>query len=445
MRMTTGRFRLLAALLFTATCQASADDLMTTYQLAIEQDPEYLAAVNIYEAEQAALGKARAGLLPFLGADAGTKRRKQESRSVDDVPGFDGEAEYDVDDWAVNFSQTLFDVPAWQLYKQAQNNTERAAFNFRAAQQDLIYRVASVYGNVLVAQENLRVSQAEQDALREQYDLDRERLNVGLGTVTDLYATESRYQLAESNVIEADFALRDAIQALKELTGEVPGELRVIAADKPPLTPPAPDSVDHWVEKSLLNNLEFLAAMSSVEIARREVSRLKGQHLPTLDVVASRANTDSDGSISGAARETDVTDIGLRLDIPLIQGWGVVAGTREARARYQAELQQQEGTRRRVDRTARTAYQAVKSGISRLMALAAAVKSGESTLEARREGYKAGVNTNFEVLEAVRDLYGYQRDYINAKYQFILSDLRLRQVAGELQVADLERVNSWLE
>ena len=44
-----------------------------------------------------------------------------------------------------------------------------------------------------------------------------------------------------------------------------------------------------------------------------------------------------------------------------------------------------------------------------MQALAAAVKSGESTLEARREGYKAGVNTNFEVLEAVRDLYGFQR------------------------------------
>jgi outer membrane protein len=432
-------------LLSAIACRATADDLMTTYQLAIEQDPEYLAAVSTYEAEQATLGKARAGLLPFLGADAGTRRRNQESRSTDDIPGFDGEAEYNVDDWSVNFNQTLFDVPAWQLYKQAESNVERAAFNFRAAQQNLIFRVVSVYGDVLVAQENLRVSEAEKEALGEQYDLDRERLNVGLGTVTDLYATESRFRLAESNVIEADFALRDAIEALKELTGQIPGDLLVIANDKPPLLPPDPDSVDHWVEKSLLNNLDFLAAMSSVEIARREVSRLKGQHLPTLDVVASRANSDADGSLTGAARETDVTDIGLRLDIPLVQGWGVVAGTREARARYQAELQQQEGTRRRVDRTARAAYQAVKSGVSRLEALAAAVKSGESTLEARREGYKAGVNTNFEVLEAVRDLYGFQRDYINAKYQFILSDLRLRQIAGELQVADLERVNSWLK
>ena len=75
----------------------------------------------------------------------------------------------------------------------------------------------------------------------------------------------------------------------------------------------------------------------------------------------------------------------------------------------------------------------------------AAVKAGESTVEAKREGFKAGVNTNVEVLDAVRDLYGSERDYISAKYQFILSNLELKRVSGQLEVADLERVNGWLE
>ncbi|HDZ79000.1 MAG TPA: hypothetical protein ENH39_06815, partial [Gammaproteobacteria bacterium] len=47
---------------------AAADDMMTTYQLAVEQDPVYQAAVNTYKAEQATLGIARAALLPFLEA-----------------------------------------------------------------------------------------------------------------------------------------------------------------------------------------------------------------------------------------------------------------------------------------------------------------------------------------------------------------------------------------
>ncbi|MFW2439372.1 MAG: TolC family outer membrane protein [Arenicellales bacterium] len=423
---------------------AAADDMMTTYQLAVAQDPVYQAAVNTYKAEQAALGIARSALLPFLGANAGTLKRSLKVTSSDNIPGFDGEADYNADDWEVNFNQTLFDVPAWQGYKKAKFSVERAGYDFRSAQQNLIFRVAKIYGDALVAKENLRVSEAEKQALEEQLQLDTERLNVGLGTVTNLYATESRYQLAVTNVVEADFALRDALQALRELTGQMPGDLRQIASDKPPLDPPEPNSVDFWLQTSLQNNLEYLSASSAVEVADREISRLKGQHIPTLGVVAAHSYSDADGSLTGAGRTQEGSNVGLRLVIPLVQGWGVVAGTDVARSQYQVSLQQQEAVRRNVDRTSRSSFQAITSGISRLKALQSAVKAGKSTVEAKREGFKAGVNTNVEVLDAVRDLYGSERNYITAKYQFILSTLQLKQVAGKLEVADLERVNSWL-
>ena len=431
--------------LMLASLNAWSDDIMSTYQLAAEQDPEYRAAINIYDAEYARLGVGRAGLLPFLGAGVGTKRRNQKSSSADNIPGLDGDADFNVDDWGLQFSQALFDAPAWQTYQQAKINVEKAAFDLRSATQELMFRVASIYGRALVAQENLRVSEAEKTALAEQLELDKERLNVGLGTVTNLYATESRYSLAESNVIEADFSLRDALVALKELTGQEPGELKVIAKDKPPLDPPSPDDLDFWVDNSLKNNLDYLAAQRSVEIADKEVARVKAGHLPTLDLVASHSDTESDGSLSGSGRRSEFTDVGLQLDIPLIQGWGVIAGTKEARALYQAALQAEEGVRRNVDRTSRSAFQALKSGISRLQALEKAVKAGKSTVEAKQEGFQAGVNTNVEVLDAVRDLYGSERDYINAKYQFMLSTLQLRRVAGSLDVQDLEVINSWLQ
>ena len=437
--------RLLLPLLMLVSLTARSEDMMTTYKLAAEQDPTYRAAINIYEAENARLGVARSGILPFLGADAGSTRRSQKNSSNDGIPGLDGEANFNIESWSVQFRQALFDVPAWEVYQQAKVNVEKASLDLTSAQQELIYRVANVYGLALVAEENLRVSEAEKTALAEQLELDKERLNVGLGTVTNLYATESRYNLAISNVIEADFSLRDALVALKELTGQEPGELKVIAGDKPPLDPPAPDSVDFWVDTALKNNLDYLASQRSVEIADREVSRIKAGHLPVLGLVARHSNIDADGSLSGSGRLSENTDVALQLDIPLIQGWGVVAGTKEARALYQAVLQEQEGVRRSVDRTSRSAYQAIKSGISRLQALKSAVKAGTSTVEAKREGFKAGVNTNVEVLDAVRDLYFSERDYINAKYQFILSTLQLKRVAGSLKVTDLEIVNSWLE
>ncbi len=127
--------RLLLPLLMLVSLNAWPDDIMSTYQLATEQDPKYRAAINIYDAENARLGVGRAGLLPFLGADAGTNRRSLKNSSNDDIPGVDGEADFNVDDWSVQFSQALFDAPAWQLYQQAKINVERAAFNLSSATQ----------------------------------------------------------------------------------------------------------------------------------------------------------------------------------------------------------------------------------------------------------------------------------------------------------------------
>jgi len=424
---------------------AQADDMLSTYTLALQQDQQYQTAIKNYEAQQAALGVARSGLLPFLGANAASLRHEDDVSSPDNVPGFDGTAEYNIDNWSIDFRQPLFDMTAWHTYQQAKANVERAEFNFRAAEQELIFRVVNSYGQALVETSNVAVAQAEKKSLSEQLELDRERLNVGLGTVTDLYASQSRYSLAEASEIESNFALRDAREALRVITGQAPGELTLMADDMPPLEPPQPDSVDWWVDKALKQNLELLAASRAVEVAEREVKRIQAGHLPTLDLVASRANRDTDGSLTGSGRTTDTTDVGVRLNVPLVEGWGVVSGTREARARYEAALSERERIRREVDRSVRAAYDAVKSGISRLLALRAAIKASESNLESKREGYTAGVNTNVEVLDATRDLFSTQRDYAQAVYQFMLSLLRLKQAVGNLQVADLEYVNGWLE
>ena len=64
--------------------------------------------------------------------------------------------------------------------------------------------------------------------------------------------------ISASNGTEADFSLRDALVALKEITGQEPGKLLVIADGKPLLDPPLPDNQTYWVEVALKNNLDFL-------------------------------------------------------------------------------------------------------------------------------------------------------------------------------------------
>ena len=75
---------------------------------------------------------------------------------------------------------------------------------------------------------------------------------------------------------------------------------------------------------------------------------------------------------------------------------------------------------------------------------AEAVTAGESALQAKEEGFAAGLTTNIEVLDAQRDLFRAERNYLKARYDYVLQVLLLEQLSGQLNEEDVSRVNRWL-
>ena len=84
-------------------------------------------------------------------------------------------------------------------------------------------------------------------------------------------------------------------------------------------------------------------------------------------------------------------------------------------------------------------------GVSRVGALADSVTAQQSALEVKRRGYQSGINTALHVLDAERDLYLIKRDHAQARYDYLVSTLRLKQAAGVLDEADLTDINNMLK
>ena len=55
------------------------------------------------------------------------------------------------------------------------------------------------------------------------------------------------------------------------------------------------------------------------------------------------------------------------------------------------------------------------------------------------------VNTNISSLNAQRNLFGAQRDYANARYDYIIDLLNLKFFAGSLSETDIQALNAWLK
>ena len=435
---------LAAGLLFLAP-DARADDLIAVYKLAQENDPKFRAAQSVYLAEREKLPQARAGLMPILNARAARDRNKNETVTDSFIIGRPSAGfEYSSSEYLLSLSQPVYNAAVFSGLTQAKAQVRRAEAEYAVAAQDLILRVAQAYLDMLLAQDNLEFTHAEKTSIRRQWESAEARLKVGLATITDVHDARARYETATAQEIEAENSLQDKREALRELTGRLPESLTRVGVNMPLITP-EPADINQWVEKSLAQNYSLLAKREAADSAREEIRRQRTGHYPTLDLVGTRTRNDADGSVTGPGIRADNTVVGLQLNVPLFQGGLVGSRTEEAAHRYDATQKEFEATRRATERAARAAYLGVAGGTAKITALAQAVVASESALNAKTEGFAAGINTNIDVLDASRDLYRAKRDLSSARYDYLLNLLRLKQAAGTLGENDLEQINGWLQ
>ena len=131
--------------------------------------------------------------------------------------------------------------------------------------------------------------------------------------------------------------------------------------------------------------------------------------------------------------------------MPIYSGGRVTSKTKQARFDYEAAQENLDKQRRTVNRQVRDAYRGVVSGISRVEALKASTVSAQSALEATEAGFEVGTRTMVDVLNAQRDLFRARSNYSQVRYSYILSGLQLKQAAGTLAPADMDKVNNWLK
>lgn len=413
---------------------AQADDLLSLYRRAAQNDPVIRAARASRDAGHEAEPLARANLLPNANLSGNLDYTSQD---VQDAPNDD----YASNALTVQVVQPLFRQDRRVALSQARDQVKQADADYTAAEQGLILRLAGAYFGVLSARENLVFTQAEKKAIARQLEQAKERFEVGLVAITDVHEAQARFDQSKASEITARDAVDNALEALRQVVADAPSRLDDLK-DELRLLPPNPASLDAWSELALQHNPALQSARLASEVARKEIARRRALRYPTLDLVGSlgRSRTDAVGG-----RDLDTRTIGLRLAVPLYTGGALVTGARQARHQFIAVQESLDAKRREVVRQVRDAYRGIQAAISRVAALKATVRSALSALEATEAGFEAGTRTLVDVLNSQSELFRTRRDHTQARYDYVLSTLRLLSAAGTLSVEDVKRVNTWLK
>ena len=89
-------------------------------------------------------------------------------------------------------------------------------------------------------------------------------------------------------------------------------------------------------------------------------------------------------------------------------------------------------------------YSNVITLVANVKAQQQAVVSATSALEATSVGYKVGTRNVVDLLQAEKNLYSAEKNLANAKYDYILANLRLALASGTISPQNIIDINNLL-
>jgi outer membrane protein/protease secretion system outer membrane protein len=419
-------------------------DLKQAYEAAVANDANIRASRAGAEASRERLPQAQAQRLPNVNFSASRNYNDLESKSRDFLGRpTRAENQYYSDNQVLSVRQPLYRPLVNAQVRQARAQSAEADAALESDEQALVVRVGEAYFDALLAQDQLLLTAAQKKTYGVQLEAAGRGLTAGSGTRTDVDEAQARLDLALAQELEARQNVDFTRRRLEVLTGQ---PLQTLAPlDVPRFRPqsPEPGSVQAWIDRAEQASPELQALRAQLEAAQQEIEKAQAGHKPTLDAVAQWSRSNSDSVTSVNSRFENKT-IGLQLNVPLYSGGFVNSTVRQAVASRERVRETLEAATRDLGVRVHQEFRGMTEGTLRVAALEQAVRSAEQAVVSNQRSFLAGARTTVDVLNAEQQKTFAQRDLAQARYRYLVAQLRLQSLAGQDRQASIAQASSAL-
>jgi len=424
-----------------------AENILDIYNEALENDPTFKAAEYSYLSDKQIVVQGRAALLPSITISGSTNWNEYYQNDI-------LQQDYNSFSKSARVSQPLFRLDTWFNFKRSKSLTDAAEADFAYEQQNLLLRTAELYFGVLRAIDNLNAAISEEKAIKKQLDQAQQRYEVGLSAITGVQEAQLAYDLSKAARINNEGNLFSAREALNALIGREIFSLDELGEGLE-ISNPYPNSKEEWVKLALENNYQLKAADLRKKAAKSNARSAASDRLPKIDIVGAGSESETNQfnyegfSINGQGipvpAVTGRRNYSIQLSMPIFQGGAVYSKRKQAYAQYNEADENTLFAERRIIQEVRSQFSNVVTLVANVTAQQQAVISATSALEATQVGYKVGTRNVVDLLQAEKNLYSAEKNLANAKYDYILANLRLALAAGTISPSDIVEINNLLK
>lgn len=305
----------------------------------------------------------------------------------------------------------------------AEKMTRSAELGLQASRQELIFNIVSVYGKTLQLLQ-LREAMRHRIANLESRLEDVQRLQrTGRAAAIDVARintrlSEARYEMA---------SLEQGVASSRELLGTLMGTAEVTQEleEFPPLKALPFSTLAQWMEQALASHPQLARAHTAIQAAEHRTDIARSERLPQVNVIGNSRHLES-----GEGDGQDEWQLGLQLTLPLFDGSvrrDQVSQAEIARQMAQLELQElRDSIRYQVS----DAHGAVRTDRLQLRVAEQGLREAEEVYRIEQLRHRTGTSTMTDLLGAEADLWNARAKQTQATYDLVISESRLRKVAG---------------
>jgi adhesin transport system outer membrane protein len=400
---------------------------------ALSNSPERLIAMAQEGQAKASLKEARAPYYP-----QGVYNLSAGREFNDPLANSEGALASSGYNWAssqsVNIRQMIYDgFITRETVAQRLAALESTSHSKSKVSEELIKSTVEAYMQVYQFQHIVQASRENLEALRDILKLVGLRLKGGDASRAELQYMQARVAAAEQSYVTSQASLRDAINALAFIIGDVPD----FAAQKPPLDPYLIPNTADVLEKSLDNNNEIKIARAELKATRHELYAAQGRYMPEVTLVADGAHSDQLGGRTGSR---DFGSLKVQMSYRFLDGGQREAGELKAHQKLN-ELKS------RKERIVREITQKVRNDLNKQQTALKELKIAENEIVANtelealyRKQFKSGdiditnlVESQERIYSARLKKYSLEGDLVNVAFSILkdTSDLLPRLCKGQ--------------
>jgi len=256
--------------------------------------------------------------------------------------------------------------------------------------------------------------------------------------VDSLMEIEKSYEEARFGLREANLEIQSISSNLALLIGDWGEEQPFLLLDVPLTTLYARGEK---LKRDINQNLEVKIAKKNVEIAKSEIEVRKYGRYPKVDLSLSYSYTSS-SAISVASRDKRAAII---IEIPLYQGGYLTAQKLEAEELRKAVEAEVKAVLKEKELQFEDSLNRLEQAAEKLKYLQKRLEKDEEILEVVRQGVERRLKTVFDLLEQKRKVINDRLLILEEVYTGLLAYVELLYLSANLDLSNLEIVNSSLE